>query len=195
MRSSWPRPVKAVTLWCSARAPSLRSEEKGAQVFPLPLILRIVSSGGLPQIKKWSIVTMMVKKLLRQTPGRPQFRFRPGTSNHLSSRRLRLSGWLSHVNCAGGEPEDVDYVGAKVQVDAARAKGVKHFVVVGSMVRTTLVLAPEWAEVTYRWSYMYWVVWQGGTQPANFLNVIGPVPPQMCRVCFPMTRYIWSFFR
>lgn len=44
------------------------------------------------------------------------------------------------------EPEQVDFVGAKNQIDAAIEAGVKQFVVVGSM---------------------------GGTQPENFLNSIG----------------------
>merc|ERR1712196_405894 len=56
-------------------------------------------------------------------PGRPRFRFAPG-----------------------GTPEEVDWIGAKLQVDAAKAAGVKHFVFVSSM---------------------------GGTQPENFLNTIG----------------------
>lgn len=40
----------------------------------------------------------------------------------------------------------VDWMGAKALIDAAKAAGVKHFVYVGSM---------------------------GGTQPENFLNTIG----------------------
>lgn len=40
----------------------------------------------------------------------------------------------------------VDWMGAKALIDAAKAAGVKHFVYVGSM---------------------------GGTQPDNFLNTIG----------------------
>jgi len=34
----------------------------------------------------------------------------------------------------GGEPEQVDWLGAKAQIDAAKAAGVKHFVFVSSMV-------------------------------------------------------------
>jgi nucleoside-diphosphate-sugar epimerase len=43
----------------------------------------------------------------------------------------------------------VDYVGAKLQIDAAKAAGVKKFVFLSSM---------------------------GGTQPDNFLNTIGKQP-------------------
>ncbi len=46
----------------------------------------------------------------------------------------------------GQEPEAVDWVGAKVQIDAAREAGVRKFVFVSSM---------------------------GGTQPDNFLNTMG----------------------
>ncbi|EOD34154.1 hypothetical protein EMIHUDRAFT_429362 [Emiliania huxleyi CCMP1516] len=56
-------------------------------------------------------------------PGRPKFKFAPG-----------------------GTPEEVDWLGAKLQIDAAKAAGVKRFVFVSSM---------------------------GGTQPDNFLNSIG----------------------
>lgn len=63
-----------------------------------------------------------MKKLLRKPPGRPQFKWPPN-----------------------GEPELVDWTGAKNQIDAAMAAGVKHFVFLGSM---------------------------GGTQPDNFLNTM-----------------------
>ncbi|CAM9519240.1 unnamed protein product, partial [Ectocarpus fasciculatus] len=46
----------------------------------------------------------------------------------------------------GGGGGQVDWLGAKALIDAAKAAGVKHFVYVGSM---------------------------GGTQPENFLNTIG----------------------
>jgi len=46
----------------------------------------------------------------------------------------------------GGTPEEVDWLGAKLQIDAAKEAGVSQFVFVSSM---------------------------GGTQPENFLNTIG----------------------
>lgn len=66
----------------------------------------------LQQILFSSILKILVKKLLRRPPGRPQFKWPPN-----------------------GEPEQVDWQGAKNQVDAALAAGVKHFVFLGSMVR------------------------------------------------------------
>ncbi len=83
----------------------------------------ILCTSATPKILLGSIVKMMVRKLFRKAPGRPAFKWPPG-----------------------GEPEAVDWQGAKNQVDAAVAAGVKHFVFLGSM---------------------------GGTQPDNFLNTIG----------------------
>lgn len=83
----------------------------------------ILCTSATPKILFGSILKILIKKILRRTPGRPQFKFPPG-----------------------GEPEQVDWFGAKNQVDAAIAAGVKHFVFLGSM---------------------------GGTQPDNFLNTIG----------------------
>lgn len=51
-----------------------------------------------------------------------------------------LGWWLNDII------RQVDWLGAKALIDAAKAAGVKHFVYVGSM---------------------------GGTQPDNFLNTIG----------------------
>lgn len=83
----------------------------------------ILCTSATPKILFGSILKILIKKLLRRTPGRPAFKFPPG-----------------------GEPEEVDWIGAKNQIDAAVAAGVKHFVFLGSM---------------------------GGTQPDNFLNSIG----------------------
>jgi uncharacterized protein YbjT (DUF2867 family) len=85
----------------------------------------VLCTSAVPQIKPLSIVKLLFKKtvLRRAEPGRPQFRFTPG-----------------------GTPEEVDWLGAKMQIDAAKAAGVKRFVFVSSM---------------------------GGTQPDNFLNSIG----------------------
>ncbi|KAL3900173.1 MAG: hypothetical protein SGPRY_012511, partial [Prymnesium sp.] len=81
---------------------------------------------AVPKIRPLSIVKVLFKKAIRSSdPGRPLFNFAPE-----------------------GTPEEVDWIGAKMQseVDAAVAAGVKHFVFVSSM---------------------------GGTQPENFLNTIG----------------------
>jgi len=72
----------------------------------------ILCSSATPKILFSSILKILVKKLLRKTPGRPEFKWPPN-----------------------GEPEVVDWQGAKNQVDAALAAGVKHFVFLGSMVR------------------------------------------------------------
>lgn len=86
----------------------------------------ILCTSATPKILLFSIIKILFKKLLRRAPGRPEFKFPPR-----------------------GEPEEVDWLGAKNQVDAAIAAGVKHFVFLGSM---------------------------GGTQPDNFLNSIGKRP-------------------
>ena len=83
----------------------------------------VVLSSAKPQIKKRSLVRIMLKKLVRMDPGRPTFR------------------WAEN-----GEPEVVDYIGGKAQIDAAKAEGVDQILWVGSM---------------------------GGTQSDNFLNTIG----------------------
>mmetsp|Transcript_88815 Transcript_88815/g.177610 ORF Transcript_88815/g.177610 Transcript_88815/m.177610 type:complete len:316 (+) Transcript_88815:127-1074(+) len=85
----------------------------------------ILCTSAVPKIKPWSILKLLVKKKIfrRKDAGRPEFKF---------SR--------------GGTPEEVDWLGAKLQIDAAVEAGVKRFVFVSSM---------------------------GGTQPDNFLNSIG----------------------
>ncbi|QDZ20801.1 NAD(P)-binding protein [Chloropicon primus] len=70
----------------------------------------VLLSSAKPQIKKRSLVRILVKKLFRMDPGRPSFR------------------WIEN-----GSPEVVDYLGGKAQIDAAVAAGVKQFVYVGSM--------------------------------------------------------------
>lgn len=83
----------------------------------------ILCTSAVPQIKPWSVVKVLWKKLTRGPPGRPEFKF-----------------------AAAGTPEEVDWLGAKNQIDAAVRAGVKKFVMCSSM---------------------------GGTQPDNFLNTIG----------------------
>jgi uncharacterized protein YbjT (DUF2867 family) len=88
----------------------------------------ILCTSAVPQILKRSLVKLLFKKTILRSkePGRPEFKFGPG-----------------------GTPEEVDWLGAKKQIDAAKAAGVKRFVFVSSM---------------------------GGTQPDNFLNSIGKRP-------------------
>mmetsp|Transcript_19139 Transcript_19139/g.47844 ORF Transcript_19139/g.47844 Transcript_19139/m.47844 type:complete len:303 (-) Transcript_19139:292-1200(-) len=85
----------------------------------------VLCTSAVPIIRPLSILKLLFKKTILRSkdPGRPLFRFGPG-----------------------GTPEEVDWIGAKMQVDAAKAAGVKHFLFVSSM---------------------------GGTQPENFLNTIG----------------------
>ncbi|CAM9798633.1 unnamed protein product, partial [Phaeothamnion confervicola] len=85
----------------------------------------VLCSSATPKIIFWSLIKLLFNKFIlrKANPGRPQFRWR-----------------------GGGEPEIVDWLGAKNQIDSAKAVGVKQFVFVSSM---------------------------GGTQPDNFLNSIG----------------------
>ena len=80
-------------------------------------------TSAVPQINKLSLVTTILSKLIGKT-SRPTFTF------------------------PNGEPYEVDWLGAKNQIDACKKVGVKHFVFLSSM---------------------------GGTQPDNFLNMIGKV--------------------
>jgi len=88
----------------------------------------VLCTSAVPQIKPWSIVKLLFKKKLlrRKEAGRPEFKFG-----------------------ANGTPQEVDWLGAKKQIDAAKAAGIGHFVFISSM---------------------------GGTQPDNFLNSIGKQP-------------------
>eukprot|EP00638_Chattonella_subsalsa_P010948 CAMPEP_0117790734 /NCGR_PEP_ID=MMETSP0948-20121206/8441_1 /TAXON_ID=44440 /ORGANISM="Chattonella subsalsa, Strain CCMP2191" /LENGTH=298 /DNA_ID=CAMNT_0005620659 /DNA_START=158 /DNA_END=1054 /DNA_ORIENTATION=+ len=87
----------------------------------------IIATSAVPKIKPLSIAKLFFLKvfggLLGQEPGRPEFYWEPN-----------------------GNPEQVDWIGQKNQIDAAKAAGVKQVVIVSSM---------------------------GGTQPDNFLNTIG----------------------
>ena len=88
----------------------------------------VLCTSAVPKIKIWSLLKVLVKKsiLRSKDPGRPEFSFPEG-----------------------GTPEEVDWLGAQKQMDAASKCGVKHFVMVSSM---------------------------GATQPENFLNTIGRRP-------------------
>lgn len=82
----------------------------------------ILCTSAVPKIKVWSLIKVLVLKLFRKA-ARPDFYFP-----------------------MNGDPYNVDWLGAKNQIDAAKAAGVKHFIFLSSM---------------------------GGTQPENFLNTIG----------------------
>lgn len=69
----------------------------------------ILCTSAVPQIKKRSIVKVLLLKLIGKT-GRPEFRFREG-----------------------GSPYFVDWLGAKNQFDAAKSAGINQVVVIGSM--------------------------------------------------------------
>lgn len=84
----------------------------------------ILCTSAVPQIKIRSIIKVLILKLFRKT-GRPSFKFEKN-----------------------GDPYNVDWLGAKNTIDAAKKAGVKQFVFVSSM---------------------------GGTQPENFLNTIGKI--------------------
>jgi uncharacterized protein YbjT (DUF2867 family) len=81
----------------------------------------ILATSAVPQIKIFSLIKAMVFKVFGKQV-RPSFTF------------------------PRGQPYDVDWLGAKNQIDAAKKAGVKHFIFISSM---------------------------GGTQPDNFLNTIG----------------------
>jgi uncharacterized protein YbjT (DUF2867 family) len=84
----------------------------------------ILCTSAVPKIKIWSLIKVIVLKIFRQT-ARPEFYFNKN-----------------------GDPYNVDWLGAKNQIDAAKKAGIKQFVFVSSM---------------------------GGTQPDNFLNTIGRI--------------------
>ena len=92
----------------------------------------VMCTSAVPKIKIWSIIKVLVFKVLAvvfKSLGknlRPEFYFGKN-----------------------GDPYNVDWLGAKNQIDAAKAAGVKQFVFLSSM---------------------------GGTQPENFLNTIGKIP-------------------
>ena len=84
----------------------------------------VLATSAVPKIKIWSLIKVLILKLFRRA-ARPSFYF--GKNQ---------------------DPYNVDWLGAKNQIDAAKAAGIKQFVFVGSM---------------------------GGSQPENFLNTIGRV--------------------
>jgi uncharacterized protein YbjT (DUF2867 family) len=84
----------------------------------------VLCTSAVPKIKIWSLIKVLFGKVLGKQY-RPEFYFQKNLS-----------------------PYNVDWLGAKNQIDAAKNAGIKHFIYVGSM---------------------------GGTQPDNFLNTIGRI--------------------
>jgi uncharacterized protein YbjT (DUF2867 family) len=72
----------------------------------------VVATSAVPQIKKRSILKLMLAKFTGKKGVRPEFRWKGG---------------------AGGTPEKVDWEGQKVQFDAAVAAGVRRVVLISSM--------------------------------------------------------------
>lgn len=83
----------------------------------------ILATSAVPVMKPLSLIKVLIAKLFKQQGVMPDF------------------GWKE-----GQTPQQIDWLGAKAQFDAAKEAGVKHVVVVGSM---------------------------GGTQPDNMLNKLG----------------------
>ena len=84
----------------------------------------VMCASAVPKIKIWSIIKVLILKLFGKV-ARPEFYFKKNL-----------------------DPYNVDWLGAKNQIDAAQKAGIKHFVFLSSM---------------------------GGSQPENFLNTIGRV--------------------
>lgn len=64
----------------------------------------MIATSAVPQIVFLSLIPVMIKKLLRSdNPGRPSFTWKEGQ-----------------------DPEKVDWLGQKLQIDAAKAAGVKQ---------------------------------------------------------------------
>jgi len=83
----------------------------------------VLLTSAVPKIKYLSLIPVILAKITGGPAKRPEFSFPEGAS-----------------------PEEVDWLGAKYQIDAAKAAGIKKVVFVGSM---------------------------GGTQIDNFLNTMG----------------------
>lgn len=83
----------------------------------------VIATSAVPKIKPLSLIPVLLAKLTGKQGVRPQFTFK-----------------------ADQYPEQIDWLGQKAQIDAAKAAGVKKVVIISSM---------------------------GGTQKDNFLNTIG----------------------
>lgn len=83
----------------------------------------VIATSAVPKIKPLSILKVLFAKITRQEGVRPEFTFK-----------------------ADQTPEQIDWIGQKMQIDAAKENGLKHVVIISSM---------------------------GGTDRKNFLNTIG----------------------
>jgi uncharacterized protein YbjT (DUF2867 family) len=97
--------VEVVDVTAPGAADALKAALTGADAL-------IIATSAVPQIKKRSILRLMVAKALKQSGVRPEFRWKGGE---------------------GGRPESVDWQGQKTQIDAAIAAGVRRVVVISSM--------------------------------------------------------------
>jgi len=83
----------------------------------------VICTSAVPEIIKFSLIPVILAKIFRREGVRPRFTFKKDQA-----------------------PEQVDWVGQKMQIDSAKKSGLNKVVLVGSM---------------------------GGTQADNFLNTIG----------------------
>lgn len=111
-----PLPVTQIDVTAADAADKLASVLAGADAL-------VIATSAVPKIQKRSLVKMMLAKLVKKQGVRPTFTWK-----------------------GGQPPVEVDWRGQKVQIDAAKAAGVKRVVLVSSM---------------------------GVTQPDNMLNSIG----------------------
>ena len=68
----------------------------------------VIATSAVPEILKLSLIPVILAKIFKREGVRPQFRWKEGQT-----------------------PEQVDWLGQKVQIDAAKAAGVKQVVLVG----------------------------------------------------------------
>lgn len=83
----------------------------------------VIATSAVPVIKKLSLIPVLLAKITGKQGVRPQFTFKEGQM-----------------------PEQIDWIGQKAQIDAAKAAGIKRVIIISSM---------------------------GGTDRSNFLNTIG----------------------
>eukprot|EP00879_Flechtneria_rotunda_P004483 GHRR01004737.1.p1 GENE.GHRR01004737.1~~GHRR01004737.1.p1 ORF type:complete len:324 (+),score=108.60 GHRR01004737.1:104-1075(+) len=100
----------------SPAAAGLQSALQGADAL-------VIATSGVPQINYFSLLPVMLAKLTGKQGVRPQFTWRQGQM-----------------------PEQIDWLGQKVQIDAVKTAGVKQVIVISSM---------------------------GGTDPNHMLNSLG----------------------
>ena len=108
----------------------------------------VLCTTAVPQIKPLSILKVLLLKIIRKT-GRPEFTFGKGQ-----------------------DPYNVDWLGAKKQIDAAKAAGVKQFVFLSSMGGTQ----PGMYHATHHYQIVHSnQLRRSHVYPENFLNSIGKI--------------------